>query len=529
MDNIQNLFELKSYKNLSNDVNNFVQSKLNEYIVPRTSSKIIHDPVWGSTEYSDWEMQIIDTPIFQRLRDICQVGLAMLTYPSARHSRFEHSLGVAAAAKLMCEKIQKNSSNFKLEEDVKNQIILAALLHDVGHCFYSHLSESIYGSLKFLDDLRKDINRVLLLKPKPHEILSFIIVNTEAFKNFFYKNINFPNKQSLGDKIFINVASMIIGATIEKENEIYSFQTAIINGPFDADKLDYIKRDSLTAGLALQYDMERLFTKLRIYKNVGEGGKIEFKLVIDLNGVTAIEELTFCKIMLFSYIYYHQKVLVSEAMVRDFVFGLYSLEIIKTCSDFLNYTDSDVLKLVEQVKGAQPFPKYGHIDLVELANNIRFRRLPKRCFEISQNNIEIIDDSDKTMDCFVRPFLKKTFTEMLDIRKNFYNKLVREYKQNSIPVNFNMFDIYIIFPDTAYYGTGDDKVVLGRDKQHLITINQFIKLDPWAEAFKSNKWRGYIFVSDKIDNKLAYKVSCDFVFKGKAKLSNPSLYIKGIN
>lgn len=527
MGTAKEILDLKSYKTLSEDVNVFVESKLKNYIPPITGSKVIHDPVWGSVEYANWEIQIIDTPLFQRLRDICQVGLAMLTYPSARHSRFEHSLGVSSAAKLMCEKIERNTSGFKLEEDIKHTIILAALLHDIGHCFYSHLSESIYGSLSFLDDLRKDITNLLLLKPKPHEILSFVAVNTPAFKKFFKDNISFPHKETLGDELFLDVGCMIIGANIKKGREIRSFQTAIINGPFDADKLDYIKRDSLTAGLALQYDMERLFTKLRIFQDIADKD-IEYKLVIDLNGVTAIEELTFCKIMLFSYIYYHHKVLVSEAMVRDYVFGLCELNLLKCCSDFLKYTDSDILNLVEQSKDAIPFPEYGNLNLVELAANIKNRRLPKRCFEISQNNINIPEGSDKTMDYFVKPFLKASFTDLLDIRKNFYEKLVKQYKAKKKTVNFSMFDIYVLFPDTAYYGTGDDKVVLGRDQEHLITINQFIKLDPWAEAFKSNKWRGYIFVSDKIDKKIAYEVSCEFVFHGEASLSNPSLYIKGI-
>lgn len=529
MGTTKEILKLNSFEKLCQDVNQFVEDKLKCYEPSRTGSKVIHDPVWGSIEYSDWEMQIIDTPLFQRLRDISQVGLAMLTYPSARHSRFEHSLGVAAASKLMCEKIQRNTPDFKIEDDIRNTIILAALLHDIGHCFYSHLSESIYGTQKFLNDLKDGINSLLFLKPKPHEILSFVIINTPAFKRFFIAHVDFPHKSDLAGSLFLDVGSMIIGANIQDGNKIRSFQTSIINGPFDADKLDYIKRDSLTAGLALQYDMERLFTKLRVHPEACND-IIEQKLVIDLNGVTAIEELTFCKIMLFSYIYYHQKVLVSEAMVRDYVFGLCELGLFTKCSDFLKYTDSDILKLADgdSILGHKPFPEYGELNLSELASNIRNRRLPKRCFEISQNNIDMPDGSNKNMDYFVKPFLKATYTELLTFREDFYKKLVKKYKEKEQPINFTMFDIYIIFPDTAYYGTGDDKVVLGRDQKNLITINQFIKLDPWAEAFKSNKWRGYIFVSDKIDNALAYEVACDFVFHGEAKLSNPTLYIKGI-
>ena len=163
MGKVKDVINSPEYKKIENDVENFVKQKLQGYVPIDTGKKTIHDPVWGSIDYSEWEMQIIDSPLFQRLRDINQVGLAMLTYPAARHSRFEHSLGVASAAKIMCDKIDKNSGNFKIPENTRNAIILAALLHDIGHCFYSHLSETIYGELKEFADVRKKFNDVLEL------------------------------------------------------------------------------------------------------------------------------------------------------------------------------------------------------------------------------------------------------------------------------------------------------------------------------------------------------------------------------
>jgi len=117
-------------------------------------------------------------------------------------------------------------------------------------------------------------------------------------------------------------------------------------------KLDYIRRDSLTAGLALQYDIERLFTKIQVHAipSPTNPQKIEDRLVINFNGVTAIEELTFCKIMLFSYIYYHQKVLITETLIKDYAYGLYELDIIKSYSDFLRYSDSQILTLADKQK-----------------------------------------------------------------------------------------------------------------------------------------------------------------------------------
>lgn len=572
MSRINDIITSPEYKKIETDIEDFVKEKLQNYVPADTSKKTIHDPVWGSVDYLEWEMQIIDSPIFQRLRDINQVGLAMLTYPAARHSRFEHSLGVASAAKIMCDKIGKNSSDFVIPDKKRNVIILAALLHDIGHCFYSHLSETIYGELKDFQDLRTKFYEVLELRPKPHEILSFMIVNTETFKNFFFNYVNYPEKGSVKSTLFQDVGCMIIGANIERNNKIYSYQTSLINGPFDADKLDYIKRDSLTAGLSLQYDMERLFTKIQIHTVPSSNSRIEHRLVINFNGITAIEELTFCKIMLFSYIYYHQKVLISETMIKDYAFGLYKLNLIKSFSDFLRNTDSDILKLGAKQGEQNPFPEYGMLNLMELAQNIHNRILPKRCFEVSQGNIIavkseaeeekvlnycssilekcrdasreyaakdlkkamlsfsalLMKDDEVKLDPLVGELRDMTYTEMLEKRKSFYDEFVKEYQEQNKIVNFTLFDIYIVFPKLVNYGAANEEVILGRDHSQLMTINDFVKLDHWAGSFNSNKWRGYVFVSDKIDRNIAFKVSERLILKGKAKLKHPSSYLKGL-
>lgn len=573
MNLVRKLKDTPEYKRIEADVEEFVKEQLANYTAGNIEGKTIHDSVWGSIEYSEWEMQVIDSPLMQRLRDIHQVGLAMLTYPAARHSRFEHSLGVAAAAKKMCERIDANSTGFKIDAEIRDCVVLAAILHDVGHCFYSHLSESIYGELQEFNDLRTQFNKILNRKPKPHEILSFIIVNTETFQKFFFNNVNYPGKSKVKRHLFQDVGCMIIGANIESDNKILSYQTAIINGPFDADKLDYIRRDSMTAGLALQYDIERLFTKIQVHAipSRTDSRKIEERLVINFNGVTAIEELTFCKIMLFSYIYYHQKVLITETLIKDYAYGLYELDIIKSYSDFLRYSDSQILNLADK-QTANPFPEYAELNLKKLADDVRLRRLPKRCFEISQSNVECIEEdidsafiakqcksiinqcknSDKyggeelqkdieilssVMTRSTKPILDEliaelsslTYVELLDKRREFFDLLVQAYKERKMAVTFNMFDIYIVFPKLVNYGATTEAVVLGKDHNELMTINDFVKLDDWASSFNSNKWRGYVFITDRIDKSVAFEVSQKFILKDKAKLKNPSAYLKGID
>ena len=119
-----------------------------------------------------------------------------------------------------------------------------------------------------------------------------------------------------------------------------------------------------------------------------------------------------------------------------------------------------------------------------------------------------------------------TYVELLGRRRDFYNLLVAEYKKKKINITFNMFDIYIVFPRLVNYSATTEAVVLGKDHNELMTINDFVKLDDWANSFNSNKWRGYIFVTDKIDKSIAFEVAQQFVLKGKARLKNPAAYLK---
>ncbi len=558
------LKDKKSFIEISNDVNNFVQAKLSGYSTNGIEAKTIHDPIWGSTEYSEWEMQIIDSPLIQRLRNISQVGLAVLTYPAARHSRFEHTLGVAAATKRLVDRINVNCNNFNINQNIKNKLILAAIMHDVGHCFYSHLSESIYGNLKDFAELRKDIKDILGVKPKPHEILSLIIVNCTSFKSFFLNEVNYPNKANL-DKLLEDVGKIIIGVSITDGDTIESYQTSIINGSFDVDKLDYIKRDSYTAGLALNFDIERLFTKIKVH-TLSIGGKIEHRLVIQANGVTAIEELTFCKIMLFSYIYYHQKVLITEDIIKDYAQALLKLDIINTYADFLSIDEATLLDLSKKQGNKKPFPIYGNIDLEQLANNIKNRTLPKRCLEVSQSIVQniVISDQGKEVELekllskikndanydlkmldadinnmisyytrsneryiagFMSRFEGTTFDDVLKIRKSIYDELVRVYEKHKSKVDFDVFDIYFVFPSVVSYGTPGEKNVLGRDGK-LMSINDFVKLEQWASSFNAYKWRGYVYVTKKINREYALEACRTVIFGDKIELKELKSFLK---
>lgn len=558
---MRKILNAKEYIAINEDIEKFVKEQLDDFETYPNTSKTVHDAVWGTIDLESWEVELIDLPLFQRLRNIGQVGLAFLTYPTANHSRFEHSLGVLAAANQMCIKINANTSDSvpKISQNNRNKIRLAALLHDIGHCFYSHLSEQIYGELPPFRDLRNLIKEQLNdIKPKPHEILSFMIINSKSFKEYFVKKISYPDKNDV-DKLFYDIGKMIIGAKIEENNFIMSYLTDIINGSIDADKLDYIRRDSQTTGIALTYDLDRLLSKICIHQIIVDG-KIENRLVLKFSGVNAIEEITFCKIMLHSYIYYHHKVLAADCMVKDYVYGIMSAHKLNSIKDFLRYDDNEILNICDKGNKYRLFGKTDALDLYELSNKIKNRILPKRCFEISQNNIlfnkkECIDPTEKfnemyekirqkfsnenytvsdfRADCFkissiiasdqkpklellISPFYKKDFSALLDEREKVFKEIQKEYEKRGKLCDFSIYDIYLIFPSEVSYKFGGDKIILPRDGSDILSVDDFIKLEDWAAAFNSHKWRGYVSVSNKIDKKIAHDVVSKYILKDMA-------------
>src|SRR3989442_14825454 len=101
----------------------------------RLDDKLIRDPIFGFQKLRAYETLIIDTPLFQRLRGVFQTSLTYLTYPSAIHTRFEHSLNCMNLASKVLRELQPANS---ISDAEHAEVRLAALLHDIGHCVFSH-------------------------------------------------------------------------------------------------------------------------------------------------------------------------------------------------------------------------------------------------------------------------------------------------------------------------------------------------------------------------------------------------------
>ncbi|MGL4392248.1 MAG: HD domain-containing protein [Fusobacteriaceae bacterium] len=480
-----NVLKTSSYIEFDQKIDRFVLDKLSNHKPDDdTTDKVIYDPVWGTMYFASWEVKLIDCPLIQRLRYISQVGVVDLLYPTAKHTRFEHTLGVATATARMIENLKRKESGKKYidEEDVI-VLRLSALLHDIGHCFFSHLSEKVYVEMDEIKKLKDEFK--VFSAAKAHEIFSYIIVNTESFCNFIKENIQIENIQKNQiEKILRKVSKLIIGGYEDSEHK--KFLTQIINGQFDSDKLDYLRRDAYTPGLALAYDLDRFLYKIDIFK---ENNKEELNLVIPISGITSIEEMVFGKFMLGNYIYNHQKVLAAEVLIYDIIESLVlEKKLVHPC-DFLNYDDDEILFLSSD-KAYKIHEKSNKITK-EVVDDFKMRRLPKRALILNQSNVEedymykIIDLADNNSDQIV--IREKIHEKALEIQK-----ILGSENPKIKNMIIDLCDIHLVIPKR---GSGQDlsnALVLSNEKE-LKKLSDIIKIDAWVSSFNHHKWNAYVF------------------------------------
>jgi HD superfamily phosphohydrolase len=187
----------------------------------------IRDPIHGFIEIHATELEVINHPAFQRLRRIRQLAMAYLGFPGALHTRFDHSLGTLHVADRLAQAL-----GIRPGDDELQNVRLAALVHDIGHGPFSHVSESVLRSPSQLGKATETL----------HET-----VTREVVQRVLVGRVLAPHQ---GDAVEALLDPLSYGRTVEHD---------IISGPLDADKLDYLLRDSYFCGVRYGvYDLDRL-------------------------------------------------------------------------------------------------------------------------------------------------------------------------------------------------------------------------------------------------------------------------------
>lgn len=239
----------------------------------------IRDPIHTFISLDAEQAKIVDAPIFQRLRNIKQLALASLVYPGALHTRFEHSLGVFHVA---CEMLRR----LGLEDDTDARAVrLAALLHDLGHGPFSHVSEQSLNMFADRNSLPADQKN-----EKIHELITANLIRR--------------------DKTIIKVVGEDIVETVVRLLNNWDgdpVMQAIISGPLDADKLDYLLRDSYFCGVAYgRFDSAQLLRSFRCDNR---------QLLLERSGMTAFEQYALAKYYITQNVYRHKGRLITDEMI----------------------------------------------------------------------------------------------------------------------------------------------------------------------------------------------------------------------
>src|SRR6266566_4702899 len=222
-------------------------------------------------------MRLIDTPEFQRLRRIKQLGLGLYTYQGAEHSRFTHSLG---AFHLMSRVLDRLNEKHLINDQDHAAARAAALLHDVGHGSFSHVMEEVLGF--------------------HHEKWTVEVVLSEATEIS-------QLLRSYSAALPAKVAAIIEG----------KFQPAalaqLVSSQLDVDRMDYLLRDSLMTGAKYGiYDLEWIINALAIDEEAD-------RIYVEARGLYAVEEYLQARYYMFRQVYFHRTLRSAEAVLRSII------------------------------------------------------------------------------------------------------------------------------------------------------------------------------------------------------------------
>jgi len=296
----------------------------------------IVDPIHDFIRIYEPELKVIDTPIFQRLRRIRQLAGAHLVYPSAQHSRFEHSLGVmhlAGQAALVLK-----DKGFLDSGDVAN-LRLAGLLHDIGHGPFSHLFEEVLERKKKTS--HEEIGKKLILKTEIGDSLVKF-----GFDKKFLSELAFGNSK-------------------------YPFMNEIISGGLSADIMDYLPRDGYFTGAEhAKIDFKRIIQSLDVY---------EKKLSLDRSALYSFESMMISRYQMFKAVYFHKTVRSAEVMLLE------SMSLADNELGFTSYNLDKYIQLTDEFvisKLVSLTPKSSELKRArQLAKDYQERRLLKCVFE----------------------------------------------------------------------------------------------------------------------------------------------------
>lgn len=527
MGTVLSILRSDELKKIREQVESFCKEVMDGYLeecrescarIPLSSSntKNFYDSVWGTIEINEGEILILDSPILQRLRYIKQLGLANLLYASADHSRFSHTVGVVQTAELMQKQIEKELSKKDVRTDEQiNQIIrLAAIFHDCGHTFCSHASEQFFQrNPKFIlhgevEKVQTHIYNMLSIKPSLSEILSVLIVqspSTLELLSIVKAGLSNVNIQSANiDSVIEMICCFIWGYPYSEKLLPYA---QIISGQIDSDKLDYLKRDSHSTGVPAAVDMSRVFQKLRVVqsdmgfkmKSTTEGDvETRYTIAIAPAAINTVDQLIISRYMMFENVYYHQKTLTAETLLR------YALEQLSVSTeglfdDFRNILilqDNDIIHpdfnqaIRNSISSIKVKDKEKYENACQILSNLAKRRLFKRSVAFTSENL--VDVGYKGDEFYSKIFKDKVVEEQEKF-VGLVKKRVAETKEMLKDSEFYTSErsdvLLVVSPDISNANINSNLAIAEKNNKYR---DMEFEADSWLKSRSSRKPQNYL-------------------------------------
>jgi uncharacterized protein len=408
------------------------------------------DPVHGFIHLSRGELKLVESRAFRRLRHIKQLALTYLVYPGAMHTRFEHSLGVMELATRAFEAIRRKSEELlgsnlgkigMTVDQAKSLLRATALLHDVGHLPFSHGGEDILPKSEKTGETVK------------HEQVSIALIREKELADLLSKEL-YP-------EVVDHIALLLDEGQLPPELQILK---RLISGQFDADRMDYLNRDSLHCGVGYgNFDYLRLLETLRA-KESTEGG---LELCIDRGGIHTLEAMILARYWMFTQVYFHKTRRIYDIYLRRYLkawyqnqyadlLGVLNYDDVTVMNDIIHDSDPQVCQGDRQKYAAYIRERKHHHVVYETSNSADARDM-RIAIEIEKKLRQKYMDVDFILDRDARSTLHKFYVkgdEKLGDEFPIYDTISKRHSRISeessifekIPRSFHVIRIYADIP-----------------------------------------------------------------------------------
>jgi HD superfamily phosphohydrolase len=270
----------------------------------------IRDPVHGSIAIHDAEIEILEHPFFQRLRNIKQLGFSEYVFPGASHTRYLHSIGVMHVATMVFDSLFKDQSSKEILR-LKESLRLACLLHDIGHAPLSHSTESVMPAVSALKLPPQFMEKE---RQATHEDYTIKSITDSSFTQSF---------KGVIDEFGISptaIAELVVGETRNpsyftyKNINYFPLLHQLVSSEMDCDRMDYLLRDSYFCGVSYgKFDLDWIIDNLKICPENSQA-----YLGISERAISTFDDFLLSRFHMFMMVYFHYRAVCLEQMLQRY-------------------------------------------------------------------------------------------------------------------------------------------------------------------------------------------------------------------